>query len=110
MKTILLVISLLFSLNLYSQKVTLLYVNSSWNKSNDYKHLSTLKNVRVLKVNYDDQPKKFKEQVKSVPAIILFDENNKLKRVWQGGLSMSLNVDPKEIQTMINKISNDKIL
>ena len=107
MKTFLLVISLLFSVNLYSQKVTLLYVNSSWNKSNDYKHLSKLKNVRVLKVNYDDQPKKFKEQVKSVPAIILFDENNKLKRVWQGGLSMSLNVDPKEIQTMINKISND---
>ena len=106
MKTFLLVISLLFSVNLYSQKVTLLYVNSSWNKSNDYKHLSTLKNVRVLKVNYDDQPKKFKQQVKSVPAIILFDESNKLKRVWQGGLSMSLNVDPKEIQAMINKISN----
>ena len=107
MKTILLVISLLFSVSLYSQKVTLLYVNSSWNKSNDYKHLSTLKNVRVLKVNYDDQPKKFKQQVKSVPAIILFDESNKLKRVWQGGLLMRLNVDPKEIQTMINKISND---
>jgi len=107
MKTFLLVISLLFSVNLYSQKVTLLYVNSSWNKSNDYKHLSTLKNVRVLKVNYDDQPKKFKEQVKSVPAIILFDENNKLKRVWQGGLSMRLDVDTKEIQAMINKISND---
>ena len=107
MKTVLLVISLLFSVSLYSQKVTLLYVNSSWNKSNDYKHLSKLKNVRVLKVNYDDQPKKFKEQVKSVQAIILFDESNKLKRVWQGGLSMRLNVDPKEIQTMINKISND---
>ena len=104
MKTVLLVILLLFSVSLYSQKVTLLYVNSSWNKSNDYKHLSKLKNVRVLKVNYDDQPKKFKEQVKSVPAIILFDESNKLKRVWQGGLSMRLNVDPKEIQTMINKI------
>ena len=107
MKTFLLVISLLFYVSLYSQDVTLLYVNSSWNKSNDYKHLSKLKNVRVLKVNYDDQPKKFKEQVKSVPAIILFDESNKLKRVWQGGLSMRLNVDPKEIQTMINKISND---
>jgi len=104
MKTFLLVILLLFSVSLYSQKVTLLYVNSSWNKSNDYKHLSKLKNVRVLKVNYDDKPKKFKQQVKSVPAIILFDESNKLKRVWQGGLSMRLNVDPKEIQTMINKI------
>ena len=107
MKTILLAISLLFSVSLYSQKVTLLYVNSSWNKSNDYKHLDSLKNVRVLKVNYDDQPKKFKQQVKSVPAIILFDESNKLKRVWQGGLSMKLDVEPKEIQAMINRISND---
>ena len=107
MKTILFAISLLFSASLYSQDVTLLYVNSSWNKSNDYKHLSEIKNVRVLKVNYDDQPKKFKQQIKSVPAIILFDKNNKLKRVWQGGLSMSLDVDPKEIQKMINKISND---
>ena len=107
MKTILFAISLLFSASLYSQDVTLLYVNSSWNKSNDYKHLSEIKNVRVLKVNYDDQPKKFKQQIKSVPAIILFDKNNKLKRVWQGGLSMSLDVDPKEIQNMINKISND---
>lgn len=107
MKTILFAISLLFSISLYSQDVTLLYVNSSWNKSNDYKYLSEIKNVRVLKVNYDDQPKKFKQQIKSVPAIILFDKNNKLKRVWQGGLSMSLDVDPKEIQKMINKISND---
>ena len=108
MKTILLAISLLFSVSLYSQKVTLLYVNSNWNKSNDYKHLDSLKNVKVLKVNYDDQPKKFKQQVKSVPAIILFDESNKLKRVWQGGLSMSLNVDPKDIQAMVNKIINEK--
>jgi len=107
MKTILFAISLLFSISLYSQDVTLLYVNSSWNKSNDYKYLSEIKNARVLKVNYDDQPKKFKQQIKSVPAIILFDKNNKLKRVWQGGLSMSLDVDPKEIQKMINKISND---
>lgn len=107
MKTILLAISLLFSVSLYSQKVTLLYVNSGWNKKNDYKQLGTLKNVKVLKVNYDDQPNKFKEQVKSVPAIILFDESKKIKRVWQGGLSMKLDVDPKEIQLMINKISND---
>ena len=102
MKTFLLVISLLFSVNLYSQDVTLLYVNSSWNKSNDYKHLSKLKNVRVLKVNYDDQPKKFKEQVKSVPAIILFDENNKLKRVWQGWFINEFKCRPK------GDTSNDK--
>ena len=46
MKTFLRVRSLLFSVNLSAQKVTLLYVNSSWNKSNDDKHLSTLKERR----------------------------------------------------------------
>ena len=63
-----------------------------------------LDNVRVLKADYDDQPIKFKNQIKSVPAIILFDKNKKPKRIWQGGLSMKLIVDPKEIQKAINNI------
>jgi len=106
MKNILILITFLFSINLFSQEVTLLYVNSAWNKSNDYKQLNLLNNVKVLKANYDDQPIKFKNQIKSVPAIILFDKNKKPKRIWQGGLSMKLIVDPKEIQKAINNIYN----
>ena len=104
MKPILILIAFLFSINVFSQKATLLYVNSSWNKNNDYKYLNSLKNVKILKADYDDQPLKFKSQVKSVPAIILFDENQKLKRVWNGGLSMSIDARPEEIQEAINKI------
>jgi hypothetical protein len=106
MKNILILIALLFSINLVSQEVTLLYVNSSWNKSNDYKYLHSLNNVKILEASYDDQPIKFKNQIKSVPAIILFDKNKKPKRIWQGGLSMRLLVDPKEIQQAINNIYN----
>jgi len=106
MKNILILITFLFSINLFSQEVTLLYVNSAWNKSNDYKQLNLLNNVKVLKADYDDQPIKFKNQIKSVPAIILFDKNKKPKRIWQGGLSMKLIVDPKEIQKAINNIYN----
>tara|TARA_R110002020_G_scaffold68638_1_gene179521 strand:- start:279 stop:602 length:324 start_codon:yes stop_codon:yes gene_type:complete len=104
MKNILILITFLFSINSFSQEVTLLYVNSTWNKSNDYKYLNLLDNVKVLKADYDDQPIKFKNQIKSVPAIILFDKNKKPKRIWQGGLSMKLIVDPKEIQKAINNI------
>jgi hypothetical protein len=106
MKNILILITFLFSINSFSQEVTLLYVNSTWNKSNRYKHLKSLNNVKILEANYDDQPVKFKNQIKSVPAIILFDKNKKPKRVWQGGLSMQLLVDPKEIQQAINNIYN----
>ena len=106
MKNILILIAFLFSINLFSQEITLLYVNSTWNKSNDYKHLNLLNNVKVLKANYDDQPIGFKDQIKSVPVIILFDKNKKPKRIWQGGLSMELIVDPKEIQQAIDNIYN----
>ena len=60
MKNILILITFLFSINSFSQEVTLLYVNSTWNKSNDYKYLNLLDNVKVLKADYDDQPIKFK--------------------------------------------------
>ena len=31
-----------------------------------------------------------KKAVNSVPAIILFDKNKKLKKIWQAGLTMQL--------------------
>ena len=62
MKNILISIILLFSLNSFSQEPTLLYMNSSWNDKNDYKYLSSIKNVKILRVDYDSQPKKFKDK------------------------------------------------
>lgn len=103
MKNILILI-LLFSLNVFSQEPTLLYMNSSWNSKNDYKYLGSIKGVKIVKVDYDSQPKKFKEKIKSVPAIILFDRNKKLKKIWQAGISMKLILDPKEIQKIVDII------
>ena len=104
MKNILILIVLLFSLNTFSQEPTLLYMNSSWNDKNDYEHLGSIKGVKVIKVDYDSQPKKFKDKIKSVPAIILFDKNKKLKKIWQAGISMKLILDPKEIQKIVDII------
>ena len=52
-------------------------MNSDWNHKNDYKFLNFIKGVKKLEVDYDSQPKKFKESIKSVPAIILFYKNKK---------------------------------
>ena len=104
MKNILILIILLFSLNTFSQEPTLLYMNSSWNSKNDYKYLSSIKGVKIVKVDYDSQPKKFKEKIKSVPAIILFDRNKKLKKIWQAGISMKLILDPIEVQKLVDII------
>ena len=105
MKNILILIAFILSFNLFSQEPTLLYMNSDWNHKNDYKFLKLIRGAKILEVDYDSQPKKFKEAVKSVPAIILFDKNNKLKKIWQAGLTMQLTIDPKEIQKVINELN-----
>tara|TARA_R100001198_G_scaffold93926_1_gene75945 strand:+ start:1550 stop:1870 length:321 start_codon:yes stop_codon:yes gene_type:complete len=106
MKSILILIAFILSFNLFSQEPTLLYMNSDWNHNNDYEFLKLIKGVKILEVDYNSQPKKFKEAISSVPAIILFDKNKKLKKIWQAGLKMKLTVDPKEIQEAINKLNN----
>jgi len=88
MKNILILIALLFSINIFSQQVTLLYLNSDWNSRNDYKKLNGLRNVQILEVDYDVQPQRVKDRVKSVP-------------------SMRLEITPEEIQNFINKIMAD---
>ena len=105
MKNILILIAFALSLNMFSQEPTLLYMNSDWNHKNDYSFLKSIKGVKILEVDYDSQPDKFKKAVSSVPAIILFDKNKKLKKIWQAGLTMRLTVDPKEIQRFINELS-----
>ncbi len=105
MKSILILIAFVLSFNMFSQEPTLLYMNSDWNHKNDYIFLKSIKGVKILEVDYDSQPDKFKEAVKSVPAIILFDKNKKLKKIWQAGLTMKLNVDPKDIQKAINELN-----
>ena len=105
MKSILILIAFILSFNMFSQEATLLYMNSDWNHKNDYQFLKLIKGVKVLEVDYDSQPKKFKEAISSVPAIILFDKNKKLKKMWQAGLTMKLTVDPKDIQKAINELN-----
>jgi len=105
MKSILILIAFILSFNMFSQEPTLLYMNSDWNLKNDYIFLKSIKGVKILEVDYDSQPDKFKEAVKSVPAIILFDKNKKLKKIWQAGLTMRLTVDPKDIQKAINELN-----
>ena len=105
MKSILILIAFILSFNMFSQEATLLYMNSDWNHKNDYQFLKLIKGVKVLEVDYDSQPEKFKQAISSVPAIILFDKNKKLKKIWHGGLSMQLVVDPKEIQQAVDELN-----
>ena len=105
MKHLIFVIFVLFiSAITNAQDMTLLHINSKWNSSNDYPHLKQLKGVEILKVKLEDQPPSIKNQIKSVPTIILYDnKTQRPKGQWAADLSFKLNVDPDEIQEYINR-------
>lgn len=105
MKHLIYVIFVLFvSAITNAQDMSLLHINSKWNSDNDYKHLRQLKGVEILKVKLEDQPPAIKNQIKSVPTIILYDnETQRPKGQWAADLSFKLNVDPNEIQEYINR-------
>tara|TARA_R100000654_G_scaffold3137_1_gene10909 strand:+ start:26104 stop:26457 length:354 start_codon:yes stop_codon:yes gene_type:complete len=105
MKHLIFVIFVLFvSAITNAQDMTLLHINSKWNSENDYKYLRQLKGVEVLKVKLEDQPPAIKNQIKSVPTIILYDNRTqKPKGQWAADLSFKLEVAPEKIQEWINR-------
>lgn len=105
MKHLIYVIFVLFvSAITNAQDMTLLHINSKWNSENDYKYLRQLKGVEILKVKLEDQPPVIKNQIKSVPTIILYDNKTKKpKGQWAADLSFKLEIEPSVIQEYINR-------
>lgn len=105
MRHIMYVIFILFvSYLTNAQDMTLLHINSKWNSDNDYPYLSQLRGVEILKVKLEDQPANIKNQIKSVPTIILYDSKTQKPRgQWAADLSFKLKVEPSVIQEYINR-------
>lgn len=101
MKKILILLLLFLSTHAFSQKITILYLNSPWNTRNDYQDLDKLYGVEILKVSYEDQPPSVRQAIRSVPAIIIFEEKKPVA-TFQADISMKLNVRYEDIQKIIN--------
>ena len=69
MKKILIILSLIFTIAGYSQ-YEVIHINSAWNSRNNL-NLDGLKNARVKYVLLEDQTLAFKQQIKSVPTILV---------------------------------------
>ena len=105
MKHFIYVIFILFvSYAVNAQDMTLLHINSKWNSNNDYPYLRQLKGVEIIKVKLENQPPAIKNQIKSVPTIILYDNRTqKPKGQWAADLSFKLEIEPEKIQEWINR-------
>ena len=90
-----------------AQDLTLLHINAKWNQSNDF-NLRGIKNVKVQMAFLEDQIPSIKEQIKSVPTIILLDKNGKPRGQWQADLTFKLTVKQEEVQEWVNRILIDQ--
>ena len=101
MKKIALILLMFLSSYTYSQKYTLLQINSEWNKANEVK-LPNIKGVENLYAFLEEQPSSIKNSVKAVPVVILYKDNTPLYQ-WNADISLRLKIKEEEIIEVINK-------
>jgi hypothetical protein len=102
MKRLLLTIMLLTTTTLFSQKYTLLEINSKCNANNKVK-IEKIKGVEHLKVYLEDQPSSIKYKIKSVPVLILYKDERPIRQ-WTADITFKLSVSKKEVIKTIERL------
>lgn len=87
-------------------KVHVLHINAKWNKNNNV-NLSDLTRCTIDYAYYEDQPADVQKSIIRVPTIIVTKQKRPVAQ-WIADLSFKIDVEPKEIQEVINKALDDK--
>jgi len=101
MKKLLVLIVLIVSAISNAQDYTVLHINSSWNVRNDYKDLNKIQGARIVKAFLEDQQPSIRQQIKSVPVILIYKDSHVIGR-WDADLTLSIQIPVSEIQEVIN--------
>ncbi len=84
-------------------QVSVIHFNSEWNANNNF-DISVLKDCKKSDVVICHDPElQEKHKIKSVPTIIIFDEEQEVAR-FEANIMMKLEVTKKDIQDEIKKI------
>ena len=101
MKQVILILSILFSLNATAQEFVLVQVNADWNRSNDI-NFNSVKNIPVKYARLEDQPPHFAAEIKSVPTLILYVDG-RLSYSWKAGIDLKCRATQQEVAAIIEK-------
>ena len=94
---------LFFGYGICFGQVSVIHFNSEWNSDNDF-DITVLKDCKKSDVVICDNPDlQEKHKIKSVPTIIVFDEEQEVVR-FEGNIMMQLEATKKDIQEEIKKI------
>ena len=84
-------------------QVSVIHFNSEWNENNNF-DISVLKDCDIDSVVICHNPElQEKHEIKSVPTVIIFDNNEEVKR-FEANIMMQLEATKKDIQKEIDKI------
>jgi hypothetical protein len=86
-----------------SAQYVVIHVNSSWNTRHNV-DLGGLKHAKVKYIFLEEQTPSFKQQIKSVPTILVLDKNGRTKGQWKGGIALKLEITKEDVQEHINKL------
>ena len=95
MKKAIVLIFILFSSSLFSQKYILMEINSEWNWSNKAK-IDRIINIPHQIAYLEDQTPKFREKVRSVPLVILYKDGRPIMQ-WTADISFKLVVRKEDV-------------
>ena len=103
MKRFLIVILLITSTTLFSQKYSLLEINAKWNDKNSLKK----EKIGGVRVNFgwlEDQPKEMQSKIRSVPILVLFKDGKPIYQ-WIAGIDFKLKVTEQDFNEVFNKLN-----
>jgi hypothetical protein len=84
-------------------QVSVIHFNSEWNENNNF-DISVLKDCDIDSVVICHNPElQEKHEIKSVPTVIIFDDDEEVKR-FEANIMMELEATKKDIQKEIDKI------
>lgn len=102
MKKLLIIFTLLCGYFSNAQ-LKVLHINSSWNTRHNL-DLQGIQNAQVQYTFLEDLAPSLKQQIKSVPTILIIGEDNKTKMIWSGGIALKLKITKDDVQSVIDKI------
>lgn len=105
MRRILLFFCLAFCCALSAQEITVIQINAYWNDSNTRRDLRRLKDCQYTLAYLEDQPKDIREQILSVPTVLIY-EDKRLVKAYQAGIDLTLKPTLEDIQQYIYLLKN----
>lgn len=103
MRKLLFIGLLLFSLNVFSQRWTIVQINAKWNSTNKVK-IPSIPGVVSQFAYLEDQPESVRSKIKVVPIVILYKDGSPVYQ-WNANLSFKLNITEEEIRRALLEAS-----